>query len=109
MKIIKTNGDITIEELKSFFGEELNPLFQQQRQVHLKFDLRTDADSLEVFNEELYDGFLFRIEKHGTEIHILKSEHYTDDVNALTLEDIINTLLMEFLGSRNIRYIGENS
>lgn len=109
MKIIKTTGSIPLGELHNFLEEEINPEFQKRRQVGLAFSFREMEEGVELYNSDLYDNYLFRIEQHENALHILKSEHYTDDVNVLTLEDILNDLLTEFLGRRNIRFIGEGS
>ena len=51
----------------------------------------------------MYEDFLFQIDVAGdTELHITKSEHYTDYVNVLTLENIINNLFMDYPGRDNV-------
>lgn len=109
MKIINTTRPVMTNELRQFLDEKLNPLFHKQRQISLSFNIREDADAVEIYNTELYDGFVFRIELHGNQMHVIKSEHYTDDVNVLTIEDILNNLFMEFPGRDKIKYIGEES
>ncbi|QQL48558.1 hypothetical protein [Mucilaginibacter ginkgonis] len=109
MKIIKTTRAVTAEELKKFLDENLNALFEKQRQLVLKFDIRQDGYAVEISNDENYDSFLFRIEIKGLEMHVIKSEHYTDDVNVLTLEDIMNNLFLEFPGRGRIKEIEEGS
>ncbi len=109
MKIINTTRPISVHELKEFLDEKLNPLFKKQRQIDLEFFIEELGDTIEIQNVENYDGFLFKIEIHGNQIHVIKSEHYTDDVNVLTLEDIMNNLFLEFPGRGEIDYIGEES
>ncbi|WDF56342.1 hypothetical protein [Mucilaginibacter sp. KACC 22063] len=109
MKIINTTRPVSLTELKQFLDEKLNPLFQKQRQLELAFDTRINDEGVEIYNTGLYDGFLFRFEIKGTEMNVIKSEHYTDDVNVLTLEDILNNLFLEFPGRDQIKYIGEES
>ena len=108
MKIFKTTAPITVGELKTFLDENLNALFEKQRQLVMAFDIVLDDNALEITNDENYDSFLFRIEVGGTKLHITKSEHYTDDINVLALEDIMYTLLPKFPGNK-IQYVeGEN-
>lgn len=109
MKIINTTRPVSVHELKEFLDEKLNPLFKKQRQLDLEFDIEELGDTVEIQKVALYDGFLFKIEIHGNQIHVIKSEHYTDDVNVLTLEDIMNNLFMKFPGRGEINYIGEGS
>ncbi|NCD67972.1 hypothetical protein [Mucilaginibacter agri] len=109
MKIINTTRPVSASELENFLSEKLNPLFHEQRQIDLSFDIRKEGDAIEICNDELYDGFLFRIETHGNEMHVIKSEHYTDDVNSLTIEELLNGLFLEFPGRDEIKYIGEES
>ncbi len=109
MKIINTNKPVSVSELEKVLAEKLNPLFHRQRQLELNFDIINREGAIEIINTELYDGFLFRIEIQGNEMHIIKSEHYTDDVNVLTLEDILNNLFLQFPGRDEIRNIEDES
>lgn len=109
MKIINTSGTISLTELTAYLREKINPIFRERRQTDISFDVEEKNEGIEISNDELYEAFLFRIEQHERELHIIKSEHYTDDVNVLTIEDIINELLLDFLGNRNIKFVGEES
>jgi hypothetical protein len=109
MKIINVDHPITATEYADYLRRKLNPLFNERRNVQLSFDIVNTDNSVEVQNTEFYDGFLFRFEFKGDEIDVIKSEHYTDDVNVLTLEDILNNLYMEFPGRENISQIAEGS
>src|SRR6478609_5810884 len=109
MKIINVDKPITPEQYAGYLRQKLNPLFKERRKVELSFDIVNDSDSIEVQNTGYYDGFLFRFEFKGNEIDVIKSEHYTDDVNVLTLEDILNNLYMEYPGRDNISMIEEGS
>jgi hypothetical protein len=109
MKIINTDTPVNANEYADYLRKKLLPLFKERRQVELTFDIKNTNDSIEISNTEFYDGFLFRFEFKGNEIDVIKSEHYTDDVNMLTLEDILNNLYMEFPGRDNISLIEEGS
>jgi hypothetical protein len=109
MKIINTDKPIEAGKYAEYLRNKLNPLFKERRHLDIDFNILDTADSIEITYPELYDGFLFRFEFKGNEIDVIKSEHYTDDVNVLTLEDILNGLYMEFPGRDNIKLIEEGS
>lgn len=109
MKIINLKTPVEAGDLKNYLQEEMTPLFKKQRLSDLTFNYTQQGNSIEITQPDLYEGFLFQIEVNGTELHIIKSEHYTDDVNVLTLEDIMNNLLMEYPGRDDIKFIGEES
>ncbi|MBB5396441.1 hypothetical protein [Mucilaginibacter sp. AK015] len=109
MKIINTDTPINASDYADFLRQKLLPLFKERRQVELTFNIVNTDDSIEIQNTDIYDGFLFRFEFKGNEVDVIKSEHYTDDVNVLTLEDILNNLYMEFPGRDNISLIEEGS
>lgn len=107
MKIIDTRQPVDIGHLTRFLQHHLNRDFAKQRQTDLEFSIAAKGDTVEITKPDLYEGFLFRIEAHGSELHIIKSEDYTDDINVLTLEDIMNNLFMAYPGGGDISYIGE--
>jgi hypothetical protein len=110
MKIIHTKGPVNVDELSSFLQQDLNRLFEERRQETIKFDIEPNNQGIQVTCPTLYESFLFDIQAvNDNEIHIVKSEHYTDDVNVLTLEDIINNLLMKYPGRNDISSIEEES
>ena len=96
MKNISTARLVSVDELEHLLNEKLNPLFHQQRKSEVSFEIVKEGNTIEIINTEFYDGFLFQIEIEGKKIHVIKSEHYTDDVNVLTLEEILNGLFLEF-------------
>ncbi|MVN90226.1 hypothetical protein [Mucilaginibacter aquatilis] len=110
MKIVHTTAPVNVEDLKSFLENDLNTKFKEHR--HLDVDLKVvlSGNSLDISIPDLYDDFLFRIEAvNNDELHIIKSEHYTDDVNVLTIEEIMNNLMLDYPGRDNIDYVGEKS
>jgi hypothetical protein len=110
MKIIHTKSPVNAQDLKSFLETKLPPLFKQQRQADIDFTYTLTQDGLEIAQPEMYEDFLFRIAiVNNQELYVTKSEHYTDDVNVLTLEDILNNLYMEYPGRDNIQDIEEES
>ena len=109
MKIINTDRPVKIDAYADYLGQKLNTLFKLHRKKDLSFEIRTTGNAIEILQPAMYDGFLFRLEFKGNEIDVIKSEHYTDDVNVLTLEDILNNLYFEFPGRDNIEIIKEHS
>jgi len=110
MKIIHIKGPVNVDELSSFLKQDLNRLFEERRQKAIQFDIEPKEQGVQITCPALYDSILFDIQAvNDNEIHIVKSEHYTDDVNVLTLEDIINNLLMKYPGRDDISYIEEES
>jgi hypothetical protein len=110
MKIIHTKSPVNIHELKVFLQERLSPLFKKQRMEDIDFVFTETGNGMQITQPDMYEDFLFNIERVGdTELHVTKSEHYTDDVNVLTLEDIMNNLFMEYPGRDNIANIAEES
>lgn len=110
MKIIHTQGTVNAEDLKSFLETRLPALFKKQRQADIDFVYTLSANGIEIAQPDMYEDFLFRIAiVNNQELHVTKSEHYTDDVNVLTIEDIMNNLFMEYPGRDNIDSIEEES
>jgi hypothetical protein len=110
MKIIHTKSPVSAEELKTFLENKLPPLFKKQRQADINFVFTETPNGVHITQPDMYEDFLFKIELvTDEEMHVTKSEHYTDDVNVLTLEDILNNLFMEFPGRDNIEDIAEQS
>lgn len=92
MKIITLHTQIEADQLCNHLRQKLNPIFKEQRKSDITFNIERSGDVIEIFQPELYEGFLFRIEIKGTELLITRSEHYVDDVNSLTVESILNDL-----------------
>ncbi|MBK0380371.1 hypothetical protein [Mucilaginibacter segetis] len=109
MKIINTDHPVSPREYANYLRRKLNPLYKLRRHNDIDFDITDTADSIEILKPDMYDGFLFRLEFKEDEIDVIKTEHYTDDVNVLTLEDILNNLYMEYPGEDNISSIAEES
>jgi hypothetical protein len=107
MKILNIHKTITRAQLLQLLQKRLNPLFRQRRQSDINF-ISEDKDGLiEIFQPEIYEGFLFRIEIKGHELWITRSEHYVDDVNSLTIEAILNELFAELAEDGNVTLVLE--
>ena len=107
MKIINVNKALTGQEILDHLTRNLNKLFHEQRQTDMSFVMEQKGDVVEISQPEVYEGFLFRIEPHVTELWITRSEHYTDDVNSLALESILNQLFEDLSGDKGVKIVIE--
>ena len=92
MKIITLHKPISTDELFKHLKERLNPIFQNQRQNDIAFEIANAPEGIEISKQELYEGILFTITVQGDELWITRNENYVDDVNSITLESILNSL-----------------
>lgn len=107
MKILNIHKTITSDQLKQLIQEKLNPLFKEQRQTEMNFITAFKNGAVEVSQPDIYEGFLYRIEIVGNELHITRSEHYVDDVNSVTVESILNILFEELAGDGGVALVLE--
>ena len=107
MKILDIHKTITPDQLLKFLRQKLNPLFKRQRQSDISFTIENKGGVIEISHPELYETFLFRIEIKGTELLLIRGADYIDDVNALTIESILNELFEELAGDTGISFILE--
>jgi hypothetical protein len=92
MKIITLHTPVNEDKLLEHLRQKLNPLFREQRQETIIFQVDRSGNAIEISQPDLYDGALFRLEIKGKELWITRNEHYVDDVNSLTVESILNSL-----------------
>jgi hypothetical protein len=92
MKVITLHTPINPDELLVHLQQKLNPLFKEQRQEDISFNIEKAGNAVEISKPDLYEGVLFKLEPKGRELWITRNEHYTDDVNSLTIESILNSL-----------------
>jgi hypothetical protein len=98
MKIITLHKPVKINSLYNHLQQNLNPLFQKQRESDIDFLIENKVNTIEIAQPEVYEGILFNIEIKGTELWITRNEHYVDDVNSLTLESILNSMFENISG-----------
>jgi hypothetical protein len=102
MKIIDIHSKITTDEVFVLLQQKLNQQFQQQRRITLSFNIEHRRSFIEINQPDLYEGFLFRIEVKDTKLCITRTADYINDVNALTIESILNILFEELAGDQGI-------
>ncbi|MDB5123222.1 MAG: hypothetical protein JWP94_1351 [Mucilaginibacter sp.] len=107
MKIIDIHRKTTVDNLYALLQEKLNPQFQQQRQSDISFNIENAGTFVEINQPALYEGYLFRIEIQETKLLITRYADYIDDVNALTIESILNELFEELAGDIGITFVLE--
>jgi len=108
MKILNIHKTIKADELINLLDQKLNPLFHHQRHSdNISFIIENKEGIVEISCPEIYEGFLFRVEIKGRELHITRSEHYVDDVNSLTVESILNELFKEIAADGNVTFVLE--
>ena len=99
MKIITLHTRIDPTELRNHIRLNLDRLFRQQRDITLHFRIGGEGNVIDIMQPETYGSdILFHIEVDGINLNITRSEHYTDDVNSLTVESILNELFKEVAG-----------
>ena len=108
MKILNIHKTITAEQLLTLLQQKLNPLFHHQRQSDdISFISEIKDGVVEISCPEIYEGFLYRIEIKGSELHVTRSVDYIDDVNSLTVESILNELFKELAADGNVTFVLE--
>lgn len=99
MKIITLHTRVDPAALRDHIRQNLDDMFEAQRHIKMHFIVEGISNLIDIYQPELYDGdILYRIEVKGEELHITRSEHYTDDVNSLTVESILNELFKDASG-----------
>jgi len=97
MKIITLHTRIDPAALRNHIRENLDKRFAEQRQENIHFEVGGEGNIIEISEPTLY-GFLYKMELKGLEMDMTRSEHWTDDVNSLTVEQILNELFADASG-----------
>ena len=99
MKIITLHTRVNPGALREHIRENLDMRFFEQRHTELHFAVGGEGHVIDISQPDLYGtDILYHIEIEGQELHITRSEHYTDDVNSLTVESILNELFNDASG-----------
>jgi hypothetical protein len=105
MKVFKTSIQPSAHELCVQMEQQLNPMFQDKIQRDVKMVITENGNTIEVGQPELYQSFLYRVLIGENEIQLIKSEDYFDDVYNLALEDIMDALIVAYIGENNIEAV----
>jgi hypothetical protein len=99
MKIVTLHTRVNPDALRRHIRENLDTMFLEQRHTELHFVVNGEGNIIDVSQPDLYGtDILYHIELEGQDLHITRSEHYTDDVNSLTVESILNELFGDASG-----------
>lgn len=98
MKIITLHTRIDPDELREHIRQNLESKFREYRRVDVHFDVRGSGNMIEIYQPSLDEAFQYKIEVCDTQLNITRSEHYVDDVDALTVESILNELFKDISG-----------
>lgn len=98
MKIITLHKHINIEKLYHLLNDKINSLFREQRMEDIQFVITRVGNIIDIAEREIYHDILYHIEVLGEKLRITRNEHYTDDVNSLTLESILNSMFNDASG-----------
>jgi hypothetical protein len=107
MKIITLHKPVNIDRLYNHLKQNVNPLFKKMRQEEMNFEISKVGKVIEIAEREVYHGILYHIEVKDDQLHITRNEHYTDDVNSLTLESVLNNLFKELSGDKGTDLVQE--
>jgi hypothetical protein len=108
MKIITLHKDINIDHVYNHLKQNVNTAFRKHKPSIIDFTVTKNTDnSIDVTQPEMYEGILYHIEPDGQNLNITRSEHYTDDVNSLTLESAMNELFDDLSGNNGTDLVQE--
>ncbi|RVU00466.1 hypothetical protein EOD41_13395 [Mucilaginibacter limnophilus] len=99
MKIVPVIKNITFDDLYNVLRSELNPIFQQRRLQDIILDVIKEGDTIKILQPKLYEDYLYKLIWKGNTLEVHESEHYVDDINALTIGGILDELFIEHLGA----------
>ena len=99
MKTISLNNSITAQEVYRILRDNLNPMFSQRKHEDIGFDILQNGNSVDILKPGLYEGYLFRLIVKPQALEVHESEHYVDDVNALTINAILDEIFVKYLGA----------
>ncbi|WP_448698491.1 hypothetical protein ACFGVR_16735 [Mucilaginibacter sp. AW1-3] len=106
MKTFKTRIYPSAQALHQYMAERLNELFEAKIQKDVAMQVtQTDYSTVEIGHPKYYESFLYKMIVKGSDIQLIKSEHYVDDVYNLALEDIVLTLIEKYIGQDNLETI----
>jgi len=107
MKILNIHKTITPDQLLNVLQQKLNLLFRQQRQTDISLVYENKDGAIEISQPDLYEKFLVSIAIKGQELLITRTADYIDDVNALTVESILNEIFAELADDGKVTLVLE--
>jgi hypothetical protein len=105
MKTYQTTISPSVHQLYEVLGAQLPAKFNSKMQPHTNLNIIENGNSIEIWLPEPYEDYLYKIDVNGPDISVSKSEHYTDDVNSLAMEDVLTDIILEFIGKKNVAVV----
>jgi len=100
MKIVTLHKPLNLDSIYNHLSQNINPLFSKHKPTTYNYTVTNTGNAIEITQPELYPGdVLYHLEIDHDKLNILRSEHYVDDVNSLTLESVMNELFDDLSGN----------
>jgi hypothetical protein len=109
MKTYQTNKIQSVHLLCSKLQAELPLKFDGKMAMLTRMSIKQTDHTIEIGLPAPYTDYLYKVHIDGTDIEVSKSEHYTDDVNSLAMEDVLTDTIIEFVGKENIENLVPSS
>lgn len=105
MKTYQTNKVISAHNLCLALQQQLPAKFNAKIFGSTNLNIVENSNSIEIWLPQPYEQYLYKIDIEGNNVNISKSEHYTDDVNSLAMEDVLMDIVIAFIGKDNLEGI----
>lgn len=107
MKTYQTIKAPTVQQLYDALATQLPAKFNDKikAQGGTNLNVVENGNSIEIWLPAPYEDYLYKIDVDGNDVSVSKSEHYTDDVNSLAMEDVLMDIVVATIGEKNIGYI----
>lgn len=102
MKTYITKIKPSVHQIYEALAAQLPAKFNDKVLKHTNLNLVENSDGIEVWLPAPYEEYLYKIVIDGSDVNINKSEHYTDDVNSLAMEDVLMDIIIATIGKNNI-------
>ncbi|MEO6523059.1 MAG: hypothetical protein ABIN91_15360 [Mucilaginibacter sp.] len=109
MKTYQTNKTQSATLLAAKLRAELPLAFDGKINTLAQLNILEKENNIEIWLPAPYQDYLYKIEIDGVNVNISKSEHYTDDVNSLAMEDVLMDIIIDFIGKENIEAIAPSA
>jgi flavorubredoxin len=105
MKIYKTTVYPSQQDLYELLCASVDQKFADKVKSDIKLAITESDHGIEIGQPHIYETYLYMIKIKGSDVLVSKSEHYIDDIYSLALEDIIDSIIVEYLGVKHIETI----
>lgn len=105
MKTYQTTITPSVHDLCQVITELLPAKFNSKVNKDHTINIVEKSNAIEIGLPAPYEEYLYLVEVDGNNLRISKSEHYTDDVNSLAMEDVLTDIVIAFIGKENIQAI----